>query len=260
MLKGCILSCLLGTLIIVPAMGQNSLTDDRLDNWDASSLADDRESGELVTDAQALDKAHSAFMRDMSLQKERPVDLEKPEFPEFEPREIRSPSPINLSWLAPIMKVLFWGIVGIIAIWALYGLVRLFLNRSDQDRELKKRNKRGQADDVYVDVRPEAAAAKTLLEEAERLAREGRFAEAVHLLLFRSIEDIQKRLEGGVPKSLTAREIGSLPAIPETAQSALSPIIMIVEASFFGNRDVTESNWLEAKSSYERFAFGGVRA
>ena len=78
----------------------------------------------------------------------------------------------------------------------------------------------------------------------------------MHLLLFRSIEDIQTRIEIGVPRSLTAREIGKLGFLPDRARTALSPIIAIVERSFFGGRDVDESGWHTARASYEDFAFG----
>ena len=59
-----------------------------------------------------------------------------------------------------------------------------------------------------------------------------------------------------MPRSLTAREIGSLGYLPGRARSALGPIIAIVERSFFGGRDVDESGWQTARASYEDFAFG----
>ena len=96
-----------------------------------------------------------------------------------------------------------------------------------------------------------------MLEEADALAHAGKFAEAVHLLLFRSIEDIQTRVETGVPRSLTAREIGRLGFLPDRARTALGPIIAIVERSFFGGRDVDQAGWQTARASYEDFAFGG---
>lgn len=109
---------------------------------------------------------------------------------------------------------------------------------------------------MLTDIRPDGDRARSLLEEADALAREGKFAEAVHLLLFRSIEDVQERLEGGVPTSMTAREIAGLGSLPERARRALRPIIQIVENSFFGGRDVDAAGWQSARRSYEDFAFG----
>ena len=110
------------------------------------------------------------------------------------------------------------------------------------------------------DQRPDPKRAATLLEEADALAAEGRFAEAVHLLLFRSIEDLRERRSGGVPQSLTAREISSLSDLTQRTREALSPIIRIVENSFFGGRPVDQTGWQSARSSYESFAFGGAAA
>lgn len=239
------------------AIAQTGAMDDRLDNWDSSSLSADREENGIKFDSNAIDQAHRRFIKNPSYQKERPVDLKQPDLPDFELREPRGGNAsLNLGWLGHIMPVIFWGLVAAIALWALYGLIKMFIAHQNADKDAKGKSSNKNGDDIYVDVRPEKETARTLLEEAEQLAKSGKFAEAVHLLLFRSIEDIQKKLEGGVPKSLTAREIGSLSSIPQLAQTALSPIIMIVEGSYFGQRHVTEADWNTAKCSYEQFAFG----
>ena len=108
------------------------------------------------------------------------------------------------------------------------------------------------------DLRPEQTRARALLEDADALAAEGRFAEAVHLLLFRSIDDIQTKKTGVIGRSLTSREIGALGVLPGPVRDTLLPIIRIVERSFFGGQDVNETSWREARASYEQFAFGAA--
>ena len=108
------------------------------------------------------------------------------------------------------------------------------------------------------DLRPEQKRARALLEDADALAAQGKFAEAVHLLLFRSIDDIQSMKGGIIDRSLTSREIGALGVLPEPVRDTLLPIIRIVERSFFGGQDVTETGWREARASYEHFAFGAA--
>ncbi|KCZ51778.1 hypothetical protein HY3_05425 [Hyphomonas pacifica] len=208
----------------------------------------------LATDLNALERAHRDFLRNGEMQ------LERPEAEQIVPPDIKPPpqwltSLLNfLSHLGPVFQFLFWAIIIAIVGGVLYFLfgealrVRFGGDGSSKDKD---------GDDVIPDYRPEAAVARSLLEEADALARQGKFAEAVHLLLFRSIEDIQTRLEGGVPRSLTAREIGSLRYLPDRVRAALNPIIRIVEHSFFGGRDVNEANWKTARASYEDFAFGG---
>ncbi|WP_300376308.1 hypothetical protein [Henriciella sp.] len=123
-----------------------------------------------------------------------------------------------------------------------------------------QRQRKDKADEADIsdirDQRPDEAQASALLEEADRLAASGRFAEAVHLLLFRSIEDVRQTRTGGLPQSLTAREIQSLSDLTDRTREALAPIIRIVENSFFGGRPVDRDGWQHARRSYESFAFG----
>ena len=121
-----------------------------------------------------------------------------------------------------------------------------------------RQKQKSAAPDVSVmpDLRPEQDRARALLEDADALAEQGRFAEAVHLLLFRSIDEIQEKKSGLIGRSLTAREIGALSDLPDWIKDALAPIIRVVERSFFGGQDVTESGWNDARQSYQSFAFG----
>lgn len=206
----------------------------------------------IVTDLEAVDRAHAGYLKDGELQLTRPEE----EFEVAPPRE--TPDWLEavgrfLNSLGPVFQVVFYIAAALVVLGILYFIfgeaIRLrFGGRKDKTQK--------PADDVLVDVRPDAAAARSLLEEADALARQGRFAEAVHLLLFRSIEDIQERVEGGVPTSLTAREIAGLGKLPERAKRGLKPIIMVVERSFFGGRPVDADGWQEARRSYEEFAFG----
>lgn len=207
----------------------------------------------IETDLSAVDKAHAAYLANGDLQLERPEQ-------DFEPAEPQSPPPNwlrafaeFLQSLGPLFQVIFW----IAAAFVVGGLLYFLFGEAIRLRlggPRKPKDKR--TDDVLIDMRPDAAAARSLLEEADALARAGRFAEAVHLLLFRSIEDIQTRLDGGVPTSLTAREIATLGKLPDRAKRGLKPIILIVERSFFGGRAVDAEGWQEARRSYEDFAFG----
>ena len=232
--------------------GMDPAGDFNPDDWSGDG-EDGWEDWHPATDLDALDAAHDAYTRRSDLQLERPEwDAPPPELPDPPPDWLLGLSKF-LGSLAPVFQFLFYAIVLVVVAGFLYFLfgeaLRVRFGKSGA-------GKVSEGDDVLVDVRPDAAMARGLLEEADTLARAGKFAEAVHLLLFRSIEDIQTRLEGGVPKSLTAREIGSLNRLPERARKGLGPIIAIVERSFFGGRDVDGESWREARASYEDFAFG----
>ena len=207
----------------------------------------------LETDLDAVDEAHAAYLSDPALQLERPEqDIEVADPPDPPPDWLRAFGEF-LDSLAPLFRIIFWIAVALVVAGLLYFIfgeaVRLRFGGP-------RKPKSTLPDDVLTDLRPDADAARSLLDEADALARAGRFAEAVHLLLFRSIEDIQTRLDGGVPTSLTAREIAGLGKLPDRARRALKPIIQVVERSFFGGRDVDAVGWQEARRSYEDFAFG----
>lgn len=209
-----------------------------------------------VDDAR-LDHALDVYKADESLQTERP---------EFEPEPVdfqrREPGPFA-RWLASlfgaIAPIIGYLLIGVLAVALLIALYFVF----GESLSLRGRQKVEKTEPIISeapDLRPEKDTAKALLEDADALAAAGRFAEAVHLLLFRSIDDIQEKQQGSVPRSLTAREIGRLDTLPKTVRGALSPIIQIVERSFFGGRPVDASGWQAARQSYESFAFGEVWA
>lgn len=196
------------------------------------------------------------------LQTERPEW--KPDLPDFEPPP--KPNP----FIKAIGDFFAWvfrnlaGVFGYLLIAAITGAVLYALWYMFGDvvgfRLSRKPRKAGPELSEQPDDRPARHQATALLDEADQLAAKGRFAEAVHLLLFRSIEDVRERRAGGIPESLTAREIQSLTDLSARAREALGPIIRIVENSFFGGRPVDKDGWQRARSSYEHFAFGEVTA
>lgn len=207
----------------------------------------------VATDLGAVDRAHAALLKDSELQLVRPErDAEPPPPVKPPPAWLRAIGEF-IEALGPVFRVIFWIAVAGIILGILYFLFGEALRIRFGGRKTPRQKL---ADDILTDIRPDAARARSLLDEADALAQEGRYAEAVHLLLFRSIEDIQARLEGGVPTSLTAREIAALGRLPDRAKKGLAPIIQVVEKSYFGGRLVDEAGWQHARSSYEGFAFG----
>ena len=211
------------------------------------------------TDTEALRKAHAAYLVNGALQLERTVAEPAPPV-----RQRSTPGWIQsigqfladiAGALGPLFRILVYIVVAVIVALLIWFIAGEALNLRSAGLFRRRQKKE---DDIIPDLRPDKAAARSLLEEADALARNGKFAEAVHLLLFRSIEDIQTRQSGSVSRDLTAREIGRLETLPERPRKALSPIIQIVERSFFGGRDVDEGGWQEARASYEDFAFGAA--
>jgi len=103
--------------------------------------------------------------------------------------------------------------------------------------------------------RPTPELARHLLAESDSLASQGRFADAVHLLLLRSIDDIDERRPRTVRPALTSREISLLNALPELPRAAFSSIVRLVERARFAGRSVGREDFEFCRREYETFAF-----
>jgi hypothetical protein len=108
--------------------------------------------------------------------------------------------------------------------------------------------------DAEEEWAPDVAGARSWLEEADALAREGQYAEAIHHLLFRSVEDISNRRPALVRPALTSRELATSQAIPTQARELFASIARAVERSLFGARRVGEREWQQAREAYSSFA------
>lgn len=109
-----------------------------------------------------------------------------------------------------------------------------------------------------LEWRPDAAPARAWLEEADALAAEGRYAEALHCLLLRSVDDMAKRRPRLVRPALTARELAGSPLLPERARGLFSRLASGVERSLFGRRPVDAPEWQDARAAYAEYALAGT--
>lgn len=151
---------------------------------------------------------------------------------------------------SPAGKVLLWGCLAAGALIILYLLLKQL--PAIRLRWSGNKDDEGDAGEAW---RPEQAAARALLEEADKLAKAGRYDEAAHLLLFRSIEDIDARRPKLVRPALTSRDIAAAPQLPSGPRHAFGRIVMMVEKSLFGGRNLREPDWQACRSAYEEFAF-----
>lgn len=114
--------------------------------------------------------------------------------------------------------------------------------------------RRTDAAQIAEEWRPETAASLALLEDADRLAAEGRFGEATRLLLQRSVGQIAAVRPDWVEPSSTARELAALPALPDGARTAFRIIAERVERSLFALRALDRADWEAARAAYADFA------
>jgi Domain of unknown function (DUF4129) len=163
-----------------------------------------------------------------------------------------------LAWIgsffpdAAYARIILWIVIGAgaaVLAWALFNRLR----HGDWSLRLRGRVAAGELR-AEEDWTPELAGARSWLDEADALAREGRFAEAIHHLLFRSIEDIRNRRPNLVRPALTSRELAASKGLPGRARELFAAIAQLVEQSLFGGRPVSEGDWLAARTAYSDFA------
>ena len=149
---------------------------------------------------------------------------------------------LGLSW--PVIEK-------ILIVLAVLGAAFLLWRLVVQPLLARRRKPKAAAAEDWAPGRANAAA---LLEDADRLAAEGRFGEAAHLLLQRSVHHIAEARPAWLHPASTAREIAALPQLPERARAAFAVIAARVERSLFALRDLEAADWQAARSAYTDFA------
>jgi hypothetical protein len=106
-----------------------------------------------------------------------------------------------------------------------------------------------------VPRRPERPAPE--LDDAGRLAAEGRWDEALHMLLLQAIRILSGRLPAPLPPSSTSRELLRLVPLSAEARQAFAGMVRAVELSLFGGAPVGPEEYRENR---ERFRIVSGRA
>lgn len=215
--------------------------------------------------ADRLASAHAALRADPSIQ----FDLTRPPAPPEAPAWLQTLGrwladlfrPIGrlLRWLsnlmpdAPYARILLWTLLAGAAAAMIWMVVERI--RSGEWRfPARRRSADPTPESDQDDWLPDAAPARAWLREADRLAAEGRHAEAIHYLLFHSIDDIARRRPALRRPSLTSRELVSAPLLPAAVRPLFASIAGLVESSLFGGRLVTDADWQTARSAYADLA------
>jgi hypothetical protein len=177
-------------------------------------------------DAQA---AAEQAIRRFDLQTELPRDPEAPRF--------RIVLPAELAWLIAAFGVglLLYMFRDMLPAWGLAG--------------------RG----TWTQKQDEAtsAAAKTpetVLVAADELAQQGRFVDAMHVLLLQGLADIRRHLDEQFADSLTSREILRSTKLSDQGRVSLRDIITRVEWTYFGEHPAGSSDYAACRDSFNALA------
>ncbi|WP_225205228.1 DUF4129 domain-containing protein [Novosphingobium huizhouense] len=187
---------------------------------------------------------------------------------QYAPLPPRAPTPPP-DWLVALMKWLSklfeplgrllgkgWGTIEILLLVAAAGgalwILASFL--------LPLWRQRGRAPPPPGDWTPDAGEAAILLADADALAAQGRFDEAAHLLLRRSVQQIAQAQPTLLAPSDTARDIAAMAALPANARAAFATMAGAVERALYALRPLAREDWSAAREAYAAFARVGLQA
>jgi len=171
--------------------------------------------------------------------------------PEPEEEIVRDPLHIP-PWL---IKTILWGVVVLVAGLVLFFLFNLALDLLRGRSAFKRNRDRPQvvAAKIETPVAQRREAEQRTLSEADQLAAEGRFSEAIHLLLLVAMEHLRRELGPRVAPAMTSREVLRLTPIPGEAVDPLSRMVSLSEINHFGGRHAGEPDYLSCRDDFLRF-------
>ena len=193
--------------------------------------------------AQETARALKSSKRALGLQTELPIQDPSSPFPDDRLQEILDARlPFNMS--AQTAKYLLYTAVAILVIMA----AMTFHANMWSDSRSRRIARKGEEEVSSEAVSTRMGKAQL---EADDFARNGDFAEAMHVLLLQSISELRRRLAVPISISLTSREIlYKTPLLPE-GRSAFSDIIGRVEISYFGTHLPSEEDYLACRHSFD---------
>lgn len=197
-------------------------------------------------DPAAIAAAHDAVRADRSIQ----FDLAQPEMPEPPPDWL-----IRLfDWLAsmgPVWQILFWVLIAVAVVVLVVALVPPL-----REWALDRLRRKTVPEEAAPEWTPEENRARALLADADARAAAGDYDGAVHIILLRSIDDIEVWRGQALTPSQTARDIARATDLPESARGVFARIAAVVERSIFAGQRLSADDWQAARADYAAFALG----
>jgi len=175
---------------------------------------------------------------------EAPQDLDegRPLSPSSGPELPAAASPV-ISAGAELMRIVFLVLLVAVAALVLAWVVRAVMERLGRGRAGGEVEAPGSGGEIGPEREPE-------LEDASRLAAEGRYGEAIHALLLAAIHHFAARAHMTVQPSRTSRELARLLPLRSESRAAFDELVRAVERTLFGGEDAGPEDY---QRSLERF-------
>ena len=231
-------------LAVLCASGPGIIEQARAQDTDAEQIRNETE--------QALDRGN--IQRDPPLAervRQHAEDIAKDPSLQHEPPSPKAPPPPPSNVSIPIPpEVFLYLLVAVLVIALCIVAYHLYGTYGFGRRVSKKKIDQPLQVATQPIMRPAGDAPLPDLDEIERLARAGAFAEAIHLMLLRALEALRHRLGTSWAKSLTSREITRRSELAPTDRSALKMLVGAVEISKFGGKSANEQIYRACLDQY----------
>lgn len=146
---------------------------------------------------------------------------------------------------APVLGYLVWGVVAAGVLLLVFAVWRQASGRARAAGPAPLNlHALGEAADKA------AARAAVRLADADRLAAEGRYGEAIHMLLLTGVDEVERARPGRIRPAFTSRDIAALPELPPEPKGAFARIAAVVERALFGGREVDAAAWGACRDAY----------
>ena len=89
-----------------------------------------------------------------------------------------------------------------------------------------------------------------VLGAADELAAQGRFVEAMHVLLLQALAEIRRRLDEEFADSMTSREILRSSQLSDALRRPLREVVARVEWTYFGEHPAARDDYLACRASF----------
>jgi len=180
--------------------------------------------------------------------------LDVPGYQTTMPRAEKPAAPVSPPGIpAALLEVLGLVVLGVAAAGGVALLVFLSWDL------MRRRGQRSvaAADGMAAVPWPPPPASGDVLPDAEALARDGRFGEAVHALLLHAFAGLAKRRGAPLPAALTSREAVRASDLDAGSHGALAELVAAVERFVFAGRPLAAADWLRCRAAYERLGSTG---
>ncbi len=145
-----------------------------------------------------------------------------------------------------ILSFLMWGVIAVAVVLLAFWLTTELVKYGGDDVELAGDSTAPAPLDLAVVDRP--------LDDADVLANDGRYSEAIHALLLRTLQELVRASSVRVSPAHTSREILARVPLLTDSRDALSGLITAVELTFFGGDVASADDFARCRAQFQVFA------